>query len=363
MQRQQTLYPNLIIDALRQVRYPGNGQNIVDLDMVEDDIRIDGRKVSFSLIFERPTDPFIKSVVKAAEAAILTFVADDVEIKGNITVKTRRHNPEKPANHGRAENVGVKQSDLVAFPRKGNGEVGGHSAFAHAAFAGTDTYYVFYSGQRIGRFFRIVAACFYRYIAFDLHIVLSIGFLVDADKPVLWRGSMASNALNQLITQADWGELDYFLIDMPPGTSDIHLTLVQTLGITGVVVVSTPQQVALADARKGIAMFMGDKVNVPVLGLVENMAWFTPAAHPQERYYIFGREGAKMLASELNVPLLGQIPLVADICEQADLGSPIALADSVEGEAFMQLADNVVAAVDSRNESLPPTEKVNVTKK
>ena len=150
---------------------------------------------------------------------------------------------------------------------------------------------------------------------------------------------------------------------MPPGTSDIHLTLVQTLGITGVVVVSTPQQVALADARKGIAMFMGDKVNVPVLGLVENMAWFTPAAHPQERYYIFGREGAKMLASELNVPLLGQIPLVADICEQADLGSPIALADSVEGEAFMQLADNVVAAVDSRNESLPPTEKVNVTKK
>jgi MinD-like ATPase involved in chromosome partitioning or flagellar assembly len=193
--------------------------------------------------------------------------------------------------------------------------------------------------------------------------LLSIGFLVDADKPVLWRGSMASNALNQLITQADWGELDYFLIDMPPGTSDIHLTLVQTLGITGVVVVSTPQQVALADARKGIAMFMGDKVNVPVLGLVENMAWFTPAAHPQERYYIFGREGAKMLASELNVPLLGQIPLVADICEQADLGSPIALADSVEGEAFMQLADNVVAAVDSRNESLPPTEKVNVTKK
>lgn len=129
--------------------------------------------------------------------------------------------------------------------------------------------------------------------------VLSIGFMVDKNSAVLWRGSMASNALNQLITQADWGELDYFLIDMPPGTSDIHLTLVQTLGITGAVIVSTPQQVALADARKGISMFTGDKVNVPVLGIVENMSWFTPAPHPDERYYIFGREGAARLAEEL----------------------------------------------------------------
>ena len=140
--------------------------------------------------------------------------------------------------------------------------------------------------------------------------LLSIGFLVDKNAPVLWRGSMASNALKQLINDADWGELDYFLIDMPPGTSDIHLTLVQTLGITGAVIVSTPQQVALADARKGIAMFTGDKINVPILGLVENMAWFTPEQHPDERYYIFGKEGGVALAKELGVKLLGQIPLV-----------------------------------------------------
>ncbi|MEF2642505.1 MAG: P-loop NTPase, partial [Paramuribaculum sp.] len=193
--------------------------------------------------------------------------------------------------------------------------------------------------------------------------VLSIGFLVDKNSPVLWRGSMASNALRQLIEEADWGDLDYFLIDMPPGTSDIHLTLVQTLAMTGVVVVSTPQEVALADARKGIAMFTGEKVNVPVLGLVENMAWFTPEKHPDERYYIFGREGAVRLAEELHVKLLAQIPIVGSICDGGDGGEPIALADSVTGMAFMHLAHEVIDAVAERNDTLPPTMKVNVTKR
>ena len=188
--------------------------------------------------------------------------------------------------------------------------------------------------------------------------VLSIGFLVDKNAPVLWRGSMASNALKQLIGEADWGELDYFLIDMPPGTSDIHLTLVQTLPITGVVVVTTPQEVALADARKGIAMFMGDKVNVPVLGLVENMAWFTPEKHPDERYYIFGREGGVRLAKELGVRLLAQLPVVGSICDAGDAGEPIAMADTVAGHAFMHLAHEVIEAVDERNSQLPPTTKV-----
>lgn len=202
--------------------------------------------------------------------------------------------------------------------------------------------------------------------------MLSIGFVVDKDAAVLWRGGMASNALRQLITDAWWGDLDYFLIDMPPGTSDIHLTLVQTLPITGVVVVSTPQQVALADARKGIAMFRGDKVNVPILGIVENMAWFTPAPHPDERYYIFGKEGARRLAEELDVELLAEIPLVADICTDADSGSPTTLKIQAaaltgtdqwltpEAEAFGSLADNVVKAIDRRNTTLPPTQKVEV---
>ncbi len=193
--------------------------------------------------------------------------------------------------------------------------------------------------------------------------VLSIGFLVDKNAPVLWRGSMASNALRQLIEEADWGELDYFLIDMPPGTSDIHLTLVQTLAMTGVVVVSTPQQVALADARKGIAMFTGEKINVPVLGLVENMAWFTPEKHPDEKYYIFGREGAVRLAEELHIKLLAQIPIVGSICDGGDGGEPIALKDSIAGHAFMHLAHEVIEAVDERNEALPPTQKVDVKKR
>ena len=194
--------------------------------------------------------------------------------------------------------------------------------------------------------------------------MLSIGFFVNKNDAVLWRGAMASNALKQLIGDANWGELDYFLIDLPPGTSDIHLTMVQTLAITGAVVVSTPQEVALADARKGISMFTGDKVNVPVLGLIENMAWFTPAELPENKYYIFGKEGCKRLAEELNVPLLGQIPIVQSICEGGDQGKPIALnPDSITGKAFQELAENVVKQIDYRNEHLAPTERVIVTKK
>ena len=188
--------------------------------------------------------------------------------------------------------------------------------------------------------------------------ILSIGFLVDKDKAVLWRGAMASNALRQLIAEADWGELDYFIIDMPPGTSDIHLTLVQTLAITGAIVVTTPQEVALADARKGVSMFLGPQVNVPVLGIVENMSWFTPASHPDEKYFIFGKDGGKHLAETLGVELLGQIPLVATICKGGDEGVPVTLQNSVSGSAFIALGKAVVAAVDKRNATMPPTKKV-----
>ncbi|MBQ1745889.1 MAG: Mrp/NBP35 family ATP-binding protein, partial [Muribaculaceae bacterium] len=188
--------------------------------------------------------------------------------------------------------------------------------------------------------------------------MLSLGFLVDKEKAILWRGAMASNALRQLINEADWGELDYFVIDLPPGTSDIHLTLVQTLAITGAIVVTTPQQVALADARKGISMFMGEHVNVPVLGIVENMSWFTPASHPDEKYYIFGHDGGKQLAETLGVELLGQIPLVAGICKGSDDGMPVVRMNDVSGVAFKHLATRVIDAIDRRNQELPPTEVV-----
>ena len=173
---------------------------------------------------------------------------------------------------------------------------------------------------------------------------------------------MSSRALNQLIEEADWGELDYFVIDMPPGTSDIHLTLVQTLAITGVVIVTTPQEVALADARKGIAMFLEDKIDVPVLGIVENMAWFTPAEHPDERYYIFGREGGVRLAEHLKLPLLAQLPLVASVADSGDRGTPIAMGDSLAAQSYIHLAHEVITAVDNRNNTLPPTRVVDVTK-
>ena len=191
--------------------------------------------------------------------------------------------------------------------------------------------------------------------------MLSSGFFVSPDTATLWRGGMATNALKQLIADANWGELDYFILDTPPGTSDIHLTLLQTLGITGAVIVSTPQQVALADARKGIDMYRNEKVNVPILGLIENMAWFTPAELPENKYYIFGNEGCKKLAEEMQVPLLAQIPLVQSICESGDAGEPAAMSsETATGLAFINLAQAVVTVVNKRNRELPKTKIVGV---
>lgn len=370
------IYPVLIIEALKTVRYPGNGKDLVENDMIEDDIRIDGRKVTFSLIFDKPTDPFIKSVVRAAETAILTYVGADVEIKGNIAAKARRPLPEKPAN----PLPGVKNIIGVS---SGKGGVGKSTVASNLAVALAAKGYkvglldadIF--GPSVPKMFGVEDEQLYmeevdgvnKIVPMEKYGVklLSIGFVVDKNSAVLWRGGMASNALRQLITDANWGELDYFLIDMPPGTSDIHLTLVQTLPITGVVVVSTPQEVALADARKGIAMFTGDKVNVPILGLVENMAWFTPLQHPEEKYFIFGNGGGVRLAEEMGVDLLAQVPLVADICGNGDAGTPAALGLTADGQpagptpqvdAFWNLADNVVKAIDRRNDTLPPTSVV-----
>ena len=194
--------------------------------------------------------------------------------------------------------------------------------------------------------------------------LLSIGFFVSPDTATLWRGGMATNALKQLIADADWGDLDYFILDTPPGTSDIHLTLLQTLAITGAIIVSTPQAVALADARKGIDMYQNEKVNVPILGLVENMAWFTPAELPENRYYIFGREGCKRLAEEMHVPLLAQIPLVQSICESGDNGKPAATnVETMTGQAFLNLAQAVVTVVNRRNREQAPTKIVGTEKK
>ena len=367
-----TLQPQQIIDALKHVRYPGNGKDIISLGMVQDDLDIQGNKVYFSLLFEKPNDPFAKSVVKAAEQAILTYVSEDVEIKGNITVITK----ELPKPAPKAILAGVKNIIAVS---SGKGGVGKSTISSNLAIALASLGYKVglldadIHGPSIPKMFGVED------IKPEIHEVdgrqeiipvekygvkiLSIGFFVDPNNALVWRGSVSSNALKQLISDAQWGELDYFVMDLPPGTGDIHLTLVQTLGITGAIVVTTPQEVALADARKGISMFTGDKINVPVLGLVENMAWFTPAELPENKYYIFGKEGGKRLADELKVPLLGQIPLVQSIRECGDAGRPIADDDSsIMYVAFRDLAQKVVERVEYRNTTMEATKKVEMVK-
>lgn len=365
-----TLYPKLILDALATVRYPGNGKNIVEAEMVADNLRIDGMKVSFSITFEKPTDPFMKSVVKAAETAIHTYVSKEVEV--TITTESRQAARPEPGKM-------LPQVKNVIAVSSGKGGVGKSTVAANLAVALSKLGYkvglldadIF--GPSVPKMFQVEDARPYAETVEGRDLIvpiekygielLSIGFFVDPDQATLWRGGMASNALKQLAGDAKWGELDYFILDTPPGTSDIHLTLLQTLAITGAVIVSTPQEVALADARKGINMYMNDKVNVPILGLVENMAWFTPAELPNNRYYLFGKEGTKRLAEELNVPLLGQIPIVQSICENGDNGTPAALDDnSMVGQAFLEIARNVVKQTEKRNAEMAPTEIVHTHK-
>jgi len=327
------MYPQQIIDALRHVRYPGTGKDLIESGMLEDDIRISGYEVSFSLIFQKDNDPFAKSVLRATETALQTYV--DPNISPKIHIKYRVE-----SQKAKAEKPKINARHIIAI-HSGKGGVGKSTVTANLAVA------LAAAGYRVGlldadihgpsmpKMFATEACRPYSVEEDGRTLIepieqygvkmLSIGFFVDPGQAVIWRGGMASNAIKQLIEDAHWGELDYFLIDLPPGTSDIHLTLISELHLTGVIVVTTPQPVALVDARKGVEMFRNEKVNVPILGLIENMSWFTPAELPENKYYIFGRDGGKRLAEELNIPLLGQIPLVQSIREGGDSGTPIAL--------------------------------------
>ena len=357
-----------ILEVLSKIHHPETKENIVSMGLVED-VKYKQGAMWLNLQFSRPNDPFIQSLKKACIRAINSSFGKDTLKQDHIRVQV----PDLPVKPEILP--GVKNVVAIA---SGKGGVGKSTVAVNLAVALART------GSRVG----LIDADVYGpsvpkmfnvegerpavrsedgkewIVPIEKYGVklLSLGFFVKPEDAVVWRGPMATSALKQLINQGEWGELDYLLIDLPPGTGDVHLTMVQEVPVTGVVIVSTPQEVALADVIKGINMFAGDKINVPVLGIIENMSWFTPEELPNNRYYIFGKEGCKELAGMLGIPLLGQIPIVQGIRESGDSGEPIGLfPDKPSGKEFHNLAQSVRKAVETRNIEKAPTKKVEIT--
>lgn len=356
-----------VTGALKHVNHPAAGKNIVELGMVGE-LRINGLEVAFTLTFAKAKDPMQNTIVKACEKALRFYVHPDAQPR--IDIQTVQQIAKQPEHTFRAKNIiavasgkgGVGKSTVavnlaVALAKKGysvgllDADIYGPSG---PKMLGVEDRQPKVSGTEGHERIAPVENYGVR--------MLSIGFFVRPEDAVIWRGPMATSALKQLLYQGEWNNPDYLLIDLPPGTGDIHLTIVQELPVTGAVIVSTPQDVALADAVKGINMFRTDKVNVPILGLVENMAWFTPEELPDNRYYIFGNGGCKALAERENIRLLGQIPIVQGIRESGDAGQPAAADDrSVSGKAFAELAQNLLEAVEERNANMEPTKRVPIS--
>lgn len=360
-----------IFEVLKTITVPGEGQNMVESGAVNN-INVFGDEVIIDLTINNPS----LQARKKTEVEILKVIHDQVYAKAKIKVNIKVNTEKKETQTIKGKPIpGIKNIVAVA---SGKGGVGKSTVTANLAVC------LAKMGFKVG----ILDADIYgpsmpimldvvneRPLAVNVDgkskmqpvenygvKLLSIGFFTKPDQAVVWRGPMAAKALNQMIFDAAWGELDFLLLDLPPGTGDIHLSIMQSLPITGAVVVSTPQNVALADAKKGVAMFQQDIINVPVLGIIENMAYFTPEELPQNKYYIFGENGAKNLSADLNVPFLGELPIVQSIREAGDYGRPAALQTATTLESvFETLTRNVVSEVVKRNTDLPPTEAIKIT--
>lgn len=361
-----------IYNALKTISAPGEGEDMVTSGAVTNVVTF-GDEVIVDITINNPS----LQAKKKTEVEIMKVIHAEVHQKAQVKVNVRVDAPEKQTkNEIKGKPIpGIQNIIAVA---SGKGGVGKSTITANLGVSLSKM------GFKVG----ILDADIYGPsvpIMFDVQDskplsvkvdgkqkmkpvesygvkILSIGFFTKPDQAVVWRGPMASKALNQMIFDAAWGELDFLLVDLPPGTGDIHLSIVQAMPLTGAVVVSTPQNVALADAKKGVAMFQQESINVPVLGIVENMAWFTPEELPENKYYIFGKEGAKNLADDLGVRLLAQIPLVQSIREAGDVGHPAALQDdTMLSEAFQEMTRNTVEELVKRNDDLPPTEAVKIT--
>lgn len=357
-----------ILKALGAIRHPGTKKGIVEMGMVSEAVYRED-ELWIALQFSRANDPFIQSIKKACLRALNHAFGEETLKPGHIQVIVPETQP--------ARKILPAVKNIVAVA-SGKGGVGKSTIAVNLAVALAQT------GSKVG----LIDADVYGpsvpkmfhvegqrpsartedgtewIIPVEKHGVklLSVGFFIKPEDAVIWRGPMATSALKQLISQGDWGELDYLFIDLPPGTGDVHLTMVQEVPVTGVVIVSTPQDVALADVVKGINMFAGEKINVPVLGIIENMSWFTPEELPDNRYYIFGKQGCRELSRKTGIPLLGEIPIIQGIRESGDEGEPVALhPGKPSGKIFHDLAEAVKRAVESRNMEIDPTRKVEIT--